>query len=68
MTYKVTFDPAKCQGYANCIIEAPELFDFDEDQNLAILLVAHPDESLRERAKAAERGCPAHAIGVEDEG
>jgi len=67
MTYKVTFDPAKCQGYANCIIEAPELFDFDEDENVAILLEAHPDESLREHAKAAERGCPAHAIGVEDE-
>lgn len=67
MSFKITFDPEKCQGYANCIIEAPALWDFDEDKNLAVLMRAHPDDSFREQANASMRGCPAHAITVEDD-
>lgn len=66
MAYKVTFYPDKCQGYANCIIEAPEVFDFDEDENIAVLLQERPSDAVRAHADAAARGCPAHAIVVED--
>jgi ferredoxin len=67
MSFHLIFDSAKCQGYANCLIEAPELWDFDEDENRAVLrhaLVA--DESLRGKAEASVRCCPAQAIQMTD--
>lgn len=66
MAFKMVFDGDKCQGYANCIIEAPEIWDFDEDANTAVLVREQPDEALRAKAEASARGCPAHAITVED--
>lgn len=66
MAYRVVFDSSKCQGYANCIIEAPEIWDFDEDEDIAVLRQAEPGDELRAKADASARGCPAHAITVED--
>lgn len=66
MTFKVTVDLKECQGYANCLIEGPALFDIDDDTNKAIVLGDEFDESLRKQAEAAKRGCPAHAIFIED--
>lgn len=66
MGYRMVFDRSKCQGYANCIIEAPEIWDFDEDEDIAVLRQEQPGEELREKAEASARGCPAHAITVED--
>lgn len=66
MAFKVVFDPERCQGYANCLIEAPEIWDFDEDSNTAVLLQELPDEQLRAKAEASMRGCPASAIRIED--
>lgn len=66
MAYKMVFDRDKCQGYANCIIEAPEIWDFDEDADTAVLRQELPSDELRAKADASARGCPAHAIAVED--
>jgi ferredoxin len=66
MAYKLVFDGAKCQGYANCIIEAPELWDFDEDEDVAVLRHEIPSDELRAKAEASVRGCPAHAITLVD--
>jgi len=60
------FDSGKCQGYANCIIEAPEIWDFDEDQDLAVLKQERPSEELRAKAEASERCCPSGAISIEE--
>lgn len=62
MSFHLLLDANKCQGYANCLIEAPELWDFDEDTDRAVPLVAEPDESMREKALASVRCCPARAI------
>lgn len=65
MSFRLLFDPAKCQGYANCLIEAPELWDFDEDENRAVLRQEHVhDESLRGKAEGSARCCPAQAIQI----
>ena len=66
MAFKMVFDSAKCQGYANCIIEAPEIWDFDEDADTAVLVQELPDQALRAKGEASARGCPAHAITVEE--
>ncbi len=38
MAFKVIFDAERCQGYANCLIEAPEIWEFDENSDKAVLL------------------------------
>lgn len=62
MTARVIFDAQLCQGYSNCLIEAPEIWDFDEDADIAVLKNPVIDASLLDRARASVRGCPAHAI------
>lgn len=64
MSIKVVLDLDKCQGYANCLIEAPELWDFDEDANKAVLLQEEIGEELKGKAESSARGCPAQAITV----
>jgi ferredoxin len=67
VAFRVSFTPSLCQGYANCLIEAPEIWDFDEDNDVAVLKDDSPDASLLEKARASARGCPAHAISVEEQ-
>lgn len=66
MSYQVVFEPGKCQGYANCLIEAPEIWDFDEDENRAVLKFLEPGDPLRAKAEASARCCPAQAIRLEE--
>jgi ferredoxin len=66
MAYEVVFEPGKCQGYANCLIEAPEIWDFSDSENRALLKLASPDERLRSKAEASARCCPAQAIRIEE--
>lgn len=66
MGFKLVLDLGACQGYANCLIEAPDLFDFDEETDKAKIRKEHPDESLLAQAHAARHGCPARAIRIEE--
>ncbi|MFS8520451.1 MAG: ferredoxin [Micromonosporaceae bacterium] len=66
MAFKVIFDAERCQGYANCLIEAPEIWEFDENSDKAVLLKEFPGDQLRAKAEASMRGCPAGAIRIED--
>ena len=38
MAFKITVDLPACQGYANCLIEGPALFDIDDDTNKAVVI------------------------------
>lgn len=66
MELKLKLDLDLCQGYANCLIEGPGYFDFDDDAEKAILLKADVPESDRGLAESAVRGCPARAIALEE--
>lgn len=67
MAFKITVDLQACQGYANCLIEGPALFDIDDETNKAVAIGGEEhDGSLRSQAEAAKRGCPARAIFIED--
>jgi ferredoxin len=59
-------DLSLCQGYANCVAEAPDLFDIS-DEGTVVLLRREIDHSDRDRAEAAARTCPVSALTVEDE-
>ena len=62
---KVVVDWARCEGNGQCVVEAPEVFDLDDNDNL-LLLDEHPSESLRSRVEMAVRACPKRALAVED--
>ena len=57
-------DATLCQAYGNCLIAAPELFDLDEETNVAVVL-QDPTEELRSAADEAVRSCPVQAITLE---
>ncbi|MFD0772968.1 ferredoxin [Streptomonospora algeriensis] len=65
MGMKLVLDLDACQGYANCLIESPGLFDLDDHTDKAVLLDEAPSEDRRAEAEAAVRGCPARAISIE---
>lgn len=58
---KVDINWNLCEGNGVCAIEAPTVFDMDDDDNL-IVLEENPDESLRKPVEAAIRACPKRAI------
>ncbi len=61
---KVCVDLKKCQEHGQCVIAAPEVFEFDDEGKLAF--VEHPDDTLREAVEEAADVCPEQAITVED--
>jgi ferredoxin len=64
---RVVTDLTRCQGYANCLGEAPDVFDLDDSTNLVKVLQEHPPEELRRAVEAAERMCPVQAISIEED-
>jgi ferredoxin len=66
VSFKVVFDLDRCQGYANCVVSAPDIFDLDEQTGTAILLQENPNDSLRAAAEEAVRQCPSEAISIDD--
>jgi ferredoxin len=64
VSFRVVLDLGRCQGYANCVMAAPDIFDIDEEVGTAILLQETPDDALRAAAEDAVRQCPTEAISV----
>lgn len=63
---KARVDLSKCQGYANCILEADGIFDLDEETGKAVVLVDEVPQGLAEDAQRAAASCPVSAIELVD--
>jgi ferredoxin len=63
---RVMVDLDECLGYANCVVDAPEVFDIVEDGMQVRVLQDDPPEELRGKVEAAALDCPAKAITVLD--
>lgn len=61
---RISADLGLCQGYANCVIEAEDVFDIDDDGTVVVLRSEIP-EPERARVEAAARSCPVNALTVE---
>ena len=55
-----------CQGYANCVDGAPDVYDIDDD-GVVVLLRDRITEEERPRIEEAVRSCPVNALRIEDE-
>lgn len=55
----------KCQGYANCVVEAPDLFDLDLETGKAVVLLDDVAARLEADARSAVANCPVAAITIE---
>ena len=58
---RVVVDQDLCEGNAECMKLAPEVFVVDDDDR-AHLLLERPPESLRAKIEAAVRRCPRQAL------
>lgn len=63
---KLFADLEACQGYANCVVAADDVFDLDDDGKVVLLKTTIP-ESDRARVEEAARSCPVSALWLEDE-
>lgn len=54
-----------CEGYANCVIAASDVFDID-DNGVVTLIQTTVDESRRHEITEAVRSCPVAALWMEE--
>jgi ferredoxin len=65
MRFTVSVDQDLCGGHGECVVAAPDLFDFETDDVVSVI-VPHPEEDgQRAAALEAESRCPNAAIRVE---
>ncbi|WP_199435252.1 ferredoxin [Qaidamihabitans albus] len=63
MTRRVEIDRELCNGYGNCVVTAPDVFDIDPDSNIAYLVDdQQPDEAAMPEVREAADDCPVRAI------
>ncbi|SFO55620.1 3-phenylpropionate/trans-cinnamate dioxygenase ferredoxin reductase subunit [Pseudonocardia ammonioxydans] len=62
----VKADLEACQGYANCVVGAEDVFDID-DGGIVVLLRTTINDAERSRVEEAARSCPVSALVVEDQ-
>ena len=63
---KVVVDELRCDAHGVCVDACPEVFALSDDDDKVRVLVAQPDESLREQLDRAALICPKAAITIED--
>ncbi|MFE4454974.1 ferredoxin [Streptomyces sp. NPDC056796] len=61
---KVILDQDKCVASGQCVIAADDVFDQDDD-GIAVLLDAEPDQARADDVQQAAAVCPALAIRIQ---
>lgn len=61
----VVADYKKCEGYANCIAAAPDVFDID-DEGVVIVLRDAVESSESVRVSESVRSCPVAALTLSE--
>ena len=63
---RISVDLKTCKAYANCMVEAPEYFDFNEETGKVILLAETVVDADRDAVRKAVASCPVQAIVVDE--
>lgn len=64
MSYRISVDRDVCISSGKCVADAPDLFDFDDD-DLAVLVPGAPQPADAVQVELA-RTCPSGALRVHD--
>lgn len=64
---RVVADTSLCQGHQLCQGEAPDVFGFDEDADVVIVLDEHPEDGRRSEVQQAVKYCPAFALSIAED-
>ncbi|MEU8551279.1 ferredoxin [Streptomyces roseoverticillatus] len=62
---RITADTGRCVGAGQCVLNAPEVFDQDDDG--LVTLLAHPGADEEARVRLAAGLCPSRAITVHED-
>jgi len=62
VSYHVHVDESLCNGYGNCVVAAPAVFDLDPHTNIATVVSGHPVDDDGPALLEAEADCPVRAI------
>jgi len=63
---RVVVDLDVCEAHGDCVVEAPEVFDLGEEDDVVTVIDPEPGEDLRAKVERAVRSCPVTAITLED--
>jgi ferredoxin len=63
---KIVVNLDTCDTHGDCVVEAPEIFDLEDDDDYVRVLLSEPGEDLRDAAQRAADACPVSAITIED--
>ena len=61
---KVIVDWMRCDGNGACVLEAPDVFELDDNDDL-LVLQEEPGEDARVSVEAAVAACPKRALAIE---
>ncbi|AXB41388.1 ferredoxin [Amycolatopsis albispora] len=62
MTYSIEIDRNVCNGYGNCVVAAPEVFEVDPKTYIARVQPGRPVELDEADVEEAAADCPVRAI------
>lgn len=62
---KVAIDHALCEGYRECVKNAPEIFEVADD-DVNHLLIDEPGEEYRAKIEMAVKCCPKQALSIQE--
>jgi ferredoxin len=64
---RVNVNRETCEGYANCVRAAPDVFDLDDDDLVVLKQEQAGDEQLA-KVRRATYDCPTESISFTDDG
>jgi ferredoxin len=60
---KIVADLSRCQGYANCLAAAPDVYDL-ADNGLVVVKIEEPGPEQEEAARQGAGLCPVQALTI----
>ena len=64
---KASVDKELCMGDRNCNMLCPEVFKYDEDELMSIVLVEEIPDKYKDLVTQSAEECPGGAITIEDD-
>jgi ferredoxin len=65
VTMQVRVDVGLCEGHAQCVSAAPDVFDIGDSDEYAQVVQGSPPEHMRGEVELARNLCPTKAVIVE---